>query len=45
EAEKLGFARCILSRTNLEGLKAPKGMSVTGVGSVQELYRELFQEE
>ncbi|MBW1816687.1 MAG: DNA repair protein RadA, partial [Deltaproteobacteria bacterium] len=37
EAEKLGFARCILSRTNLEGLKAPKGMSVTGVGSVQEL--------
>ena len=44
EAEKLGFTRCILSRTNLEGLNVPRGMSVTGVGSVQELYRELFQE-
>ncbi|SPD74582.1 DNA repair protein RadA homolog [uncultured Desulfobacterium sp.] len=41
EATKLGFSRCILSRTNMEGVKPPNGMELTGVRSVQELYEVL----
>jgi DNA repair protein RadA/Sms len=45
EAEKLGFTRCIMSRSNMEGIPPGGRMAVTGVGSVQELYRELFRRE
>jgi DNA repair protein RadA/Sms len=41
EAKKLGFSRCILSRTNMEGTKPPDGIELTGVRSVQELYEVL----
>jgi DNA repair protein RadA/Sms len=42
EAKKLGFSRCLLSQSNLEGSKTPKGMELTGIESVQELYEALF---
>ena len=43
EAKKLGFSRCLLSRSNLEGIKTPRGMELAGVESVQELYELLFR--
>jgi len=43
EAKKLGFSRCILSRSNLEGAKPPRDMELTGIESVQELYDVLFR--
>jgi DNA repair protein RadA/Sms len=43
EARKLGFTRCILSKSNLEGAKPSKGMDLTGVTSVRELHELLFQ--
>jgi len=42
EAKKLGFSRCLLSRSNLEGSKPPKGMALTGIESIQELHEVLF---
>jgi DNA repair protein RadA/Sms len=42
EAKKLGFSRCLLSRSNLEGSKPPKGMELTGIESIQELHEVLF---
>jgi len=42
EAVKLGFLHAILPKTSLEGLKSPKKMKVSGVGSVQDLYDCLF---
>ncbi len=42
EAKKLGFSRCLLSRSNLEGSKPPKGMALTGIESIQELREVLF---
>jgi DNA repair protein RadA/Sms len=43
EAKKLGFSRCLLSRSNLEGSKPPKGMALAGVESIQELHEVLFK--
>jgi DNA repair protein RadA/Sms len=43
EAEKLGFSRCVLSRSNFEGSNPPKGIELSCVGSIQELYECLFQ--
>ena len=42
EARKLGFSRCCLSRSRLEGLQAVEGMQLTGVRSIQELFDALF---
>lgn len=42
EAKKLGFSRCLLSRSNLEGSTPPKGMGLTAIESIQELHKELF---
>jgi len=42
EAKKLGFSRCILSRSNTEGVKPPKGMKLTGIETIQELHDALF---
>jgi DNA repair protein RadA/Sms len=43
EAKKLGFSRCLLSRSNLEGIRTPRGMELAGVESVQETYEMLFK--
>lgn len=43
EAKKLGFSRCILSRSNLEGLSHLKGIELVSVASIQELYELLFR--
>lgn len=51
EAKKLGFSRCLLSRSNLEGLSASQGaskvpfadMELVGLGSIQELYDLTFK--
>ena len=42
EAKKLGFSRCLLSRSNTEGIKPPKGMKLMGIDSVQGLHDALF---
>ena len=42
EAKKLGFSRCLLSRSNKEGANPPKGMTLFGIESVQELHELLF---
>ena len=42
EAKKLGFSRCLLSRSNTEGIKQPKGMKLMGIDSVQGLRDALF---
>ena len=42
EAKKLGFSRCLIPRSNLEGLNQPGGIELKGVGSIQELYEQLF---
>lgn len=44
EARKLGFSRCILSRSNLEGINLPEEMGLSGIESIQELYEVLFTE-
>ena len=36
EAAKLGFTTCILPKSNLKGLKAPKGIELIGVDSLKE---------
>jgi DNA repair protein RadA/Sms len=42
EAKKLGFSRCILSRSNLEGCNHVKGMDLVGIDSVTSLMDVLF---
>jgi len=42
EAKKLGFSRCILSRSNLEGCHHVKGMDLVGIESVTSLMDVLF---
>lgn len=43
EAQKLGFSRCILCASNLEGATVPGNMEKTGVLSIQELFEVLFR--
>lgn len=42
EARKLGFSRCLLSKTNLEGLSPPGDMELVGIETIQELHDFLF---
>jgi DNA repair protein RadA/Sms len=42
EANKLGFSRCILSRSNLEGCSLMSGIELVGVDSVKSLLDVLF---
>ncbi len=35
EARSLGFARCLVARSNLKGWKRPEGMEVIGVGGLE----------
>ena len=42
EAKKLGFSRCILSRSNQQNATPPGKMTLTGVETIQELYDVLF---
>ncbi|MDY7036548.1 MAG: magnesium chelatase domain-containing protein, partial [Thermodesulfobacteriota bacterium] len=42
EAKKLGFSRCILSRSNMEGSISSAGMELLGVDSVRGLTDVLF---
>jgi DNA repair protein RadA/Sms len=42
EAKKLGFSRCILSRSNLEGCNHMSGMDLVGIESVKSLLEVLF---
>ena len=42
EAKKLGFTRCILSRSNLEGCSQKSGIDLIGVDSVKSLLEVLF---
>jgi DNA repair protein RadA/Sms len=43
EAKKLGFTKCLLSRSNLEGTRPSKHMKLVGVQSIQELHELLFE--
>ncbi len=42
EAEKMGFTKCILSRSNLEGCRTPNNIKKYGVNSVSDLMDILF---
>ena len=42
EAKKLGFSRCILSRSNLEGCSHQGGIDLVGIDSVKSLLEVLF---
>ena len=42
EAKTLGFSRCLLSRSNLEGTVSSSGMDLVGVETVQDLHDLLF---
>ncbi|MEW6666203.1 MAG: DNA repair protein RadA [Thermodesulfobacteriota bacterium] len=42
ESAKLGFTRCILSRSNLDSCAAPDGMELLGVDSIRGLMDVLF---
>jgi DNA repair protein RadA/Sms len=42
EADKLGFSRCILSRSNLEGSSLTSGIELVGIDSVKSLLDVLF---
>jgi DNA repair protein RadA/Sms len=42
EAKKMGFTRCILSRSNMEGIRSLTGMALVGVDSVKGLMDALF---
>ena len=42
EAKKLGFSRCLLSRSNKDGANPPKGMTLWGIESIQELHELVF---
>jgi DNA repair protein RadA/Sms len=43
EAKKLGFSRCLLSKSNLEGSSPPAGIALQGIESIRELYECLFK--
>ena len=43
EAAKLGFTTCILPQSCLSRLKAPEGIRLVGVSTVNEVIRELFR--
>jgi DNA repair protein RadA/Sms len=43
EAKKLGFSRCLLSKSNLEGSSPPAGIELQGIESIRELYQCLFK--
>ncbi|MBN1277984.1 MAG: DNA repair protein RadA [Deltaproteobacteria bacterium] len=43
EARKLGFSRCILSKSSIEGSRETGDMELTGVKSIHELYEILFK--
>ena len=42
EAEKMGFTKCILSRSNLEGCRTSGNIRKYGVNSVSDLTEILF---
>ena len=42
EARKLGFSRCLLSKSNMEGCPAVEGIELVGVESVKELMDVVF---
>lgn len=42
EAQKLGFSRCILSKSNTEGCNNMSGMDLVGIESVKSLLEVLF---
>lgn len=42
EAVKMGFRQCILPKSNLSRLKAPRGMRLTGISTLEEGIEELF---
>jgi predicted ATP-dependent serine protease len=42
EAKKLGFTRCLLSKSNMDGIRVPSGMELLGVDSVKGLMDVLF---
>ncbi|MFH1122483.1 MAG: DNA repair protein RadA [Pseudomonadota bacterium] len=42
EAKKLGFSRCLLSRSNLEGCTSIEGIELVGIESVRGLMDALF---
>lgn len=42
EAKKLGFSRCLLSKSNREGCPPTKGIELVGVDSVKELMDVVF---
>jgi DNA repair protein RadA/Sms len=42
EAEKMGFKKCILSKTNFEGCKTPHNMKIYSINSVSDLMDILF---
>jgi DNA repair protein RadA/Sms len=43
EAKKLGFSRCLLSRSNKDGSTPPEGMKLWGIESIYELRELLFK--
>jgi DNA repair protein RadA/Sms len=43
EAKKLGFSRCLLSPSNLEGTNPPTDMELIAVESIDEVYELLFK--
>ena len=43
EAKKLGFSRCLLSPSNLEGTNPPTDMELIAVESIDEVYKLLFK--
>ncbi len=43
EAQKLGFTRCLLSKSNSESSGFPHGIELAGIESIQQLYEQLFQ--
>jgi DNA repair protein RadA/Sms len=42
EARKLGFSRCLLSKSNMEGCPAVEGIELVGVESVKGLVEVVF---
>jgi len=43
EAKKLGFSRCLLSPSNLEGTNPPADMELIAVESIEDVYELLFK--
>lgn len=42
ESKKMGFTKCILSKTNMESCNTPEGIELLGISSVNELMDVLF---